>query len=91
MNADDSEDSVIVSGVTCHGIDALLAKIEETIHKFKKKYTLVIPYSKQSVLSALYDGYTVENVEYIDEGISVEVILDERGKGIYGQYISVKS
>ena len=91
LNADDSEDSVIVSGVTGHGIDALLAKIEETIHKFKKKYTLVIPYSKQSVLSALYDGYTVENVEYIDEGISVEVILDERGKGIYGQYISVKS
>ncbi len=90
LSADDSEDSVIVSGVTGYGIENLLAKIEETIHKFKKKYTLIIPYSKQSALSALYDNYTVENVEYIDEGISVEVILDERGKGTYGQYISVK-
>ena len=88
--ADDSEDSVIVSGVTGHGIDTLLSKIEETIHKFKKKYTLLIPYSNQSALSALYDNYTVENVEYIDNGISVEVILDERGKGIYSQYISVQ-
>ena len=90
LNADDSEDSVIVSGITGYGIDALLAKIEETIHKFKKKYTLLIPYSKQSALSSLYNGYTVETVDYRDEGIYVEVILDERGKGVYGQYISVE-
>lgn len=90
LKADDSEDSVIVSGITGYGIDALLAKIEETIHKFKKKYTLLIPYSKQSAVSALYNGYTVETVDYRDEGIYVEVILDERGKGVYGQYISVE-
>ncbi|MBE6532480.1 MAG: GTPase HflX [Ruminococcaceae bacterium] len=91
LSADDSEDSVIVSGITGHGIDVLLEKIEETIHKFKKKYTLLIPYSKQSVVSALYNGYTVEKVEYIDDGILAEVILDERGKGVYGQYISVQN
>ena len=90
LRADDSEASLIVSGITGYGIDALLAKIEETIHKFKKKYTLLIPYSKQSALSSLYDGYTVETVDYRDEGIYVEVILDERGKGVYGQYISVE-
>lgn len=90
LKADDYEDSVIVSGITGYGIDALLAKIEETIHKFKKKYTLLIPYSKQSAVSALYNGYTVETVDYRDEGIYVEVILDERGKGVYGQYISVE-
>lgn len=90
LRADDSDDSVIVSGITGYGIDASLAKIEETIHKFKKKYTLLIPYSKQSALSTLYDGYTVETVDYRDEGIYVEVILDERGKGVYGQYISVE-
>ena len=89
LNADESEDSVIVSGVTGYGIDNLLTKIEETIHRFKKKYTLLIPYSNQSALSSLYDNYTVGEVEYIDEGISVEVILDERGKGIYEKYISV--
>ena len=49
---------------------------------------LIIPYSNQSVLSALYDNYTVDNVEYIDDGISVEVILDERGRGMYSRYIT---
>ena len=90
IDADESEDSVVVSGVSGYGIELLLAKIEDTIHKFKKKYTLTIPYSKQSVVSALYNAYTVESVDYADEGILVQVILDERGKGVYGEYISVE-
>ncbi len=81
------EDTVFVSGATGQGIDAMLNKIEELVHKFKKKYSLLIPYTNQSVLSALYDAYTVDNVEYADEGITLDVILDERGKGIYGKYI----
>lgn len=83
----DNESSVFVSGATGEGIDRMLLMIEEAIHKFKKKYSLMIPYSNQSVLSALYDGYTVDNVNYVDEGITLEAILDERGKGLYGKYI----
>ena len=83
----DAESSVILSGVTGEGIDRLLELIEKTIHRFKKKYNLLIPYSNQSVLSSLYDGFTVSNVEYVDEGISVEVVLDERGRGMYAKYI----
>ncbi len=84
----DGDSNVILSGVTGEGIDRLLNLIEETIHKFKKKYVLLIPYSNQSVLSSLYDNYTVGNVDYVDEGISVEVILDERGRGMYSAYIT---
>ena len=86
----DGDSNVILSGVTGDGIDRLLNLIEETIHKFKKKYMLLIPYSNQSVLSSLYDNYTVGNVDYVDEGISVEVILDERGRGMYSAYITSK-
>ena len=84
----EGDQNVILSGATGDGIDRLLGLIEDTIHRFKKKYRLIIPYSNQSVLSALYDNYTVDNVEYIDDGISVEVILDERGKGMYSRYIT---
>ena len=86
----DGDSNVILSGVTGEGIDRLLNLIEETIHKFKKKYMLLIPYSNQSVLSSLYDNYTVGNVDYVDEGISVEVILDERGRGMFSAYITSK-
>ena len=84
----DDENTVVVSGITGQGIDSLLSAIEDTIHKFKKKYNLLIPYSEQSVVSSLYNSYSVETVDYIDEGIRVTVILDERGRGMYGRYIA---
>ena len=84
----DDENTVIVSGVSGKGINTLLSSIEDVIHKFKKKYTLLIPYSAQSVLSSMYNLYSVENVDYLDDGINVTVILDERGKGMYGKYIT---
>ena len=84
----DDENTVVVSGITGQGIDSLLSAIEDTIHKFKKKYNLLIPYSEQSVVSSLYNSYSIETVDYIDEGIIVTVILDERGRGMYGRYIA---
>ena len=85
----DGDNTVILSGSTGEGIDRLLTLIEQTIHKSKKEYTLLIPYSSQSVLSTLYDNYTVSNVEYIDDGISVSVVLDERGKGQFARYVTL--
>jgi hypothetical protein len=35
----------------------------------------------------MYSSYKVESVEYVDDGILVDVVLDERGKGLYGKYI----
>ncbi len=83
----DGSNSVFVSGATGEGIDALLFAIETEIGKFKKKHRLLLPYSEQSIVNSLYNSYSVENVEYSDEGIFVEVILDERGRGMYRNYI----
>ncbi len=80
--------TVLLSGVTGEGIDRLLSLIEDEIHRFKRKYTLLIPYSNQSIVSNLYNNYTVGEVDYLDEGIKVDVILDERGKGLYGKFIT---
>ena len=84
----DGDDTVVVSGATGYGIDELLSAIECAIHKFKKECALLIPYSDQSALSSLYNSYTVKDVEYLDSGISVKAVLDEKGRGIYGKYIS---
>jgi 50S ribosomal subunit-associated GTPase HflX len=86
LDVADSDDTVLVSGITGEGVDRLLALIEKIIHSFKKKYTLLIPYSVQSVVSSLDNSYSVESVDYRDDGILVEVILDERGCGLYGKY-----
>ena len=83
----DAPNTVFVSGANGFGIDALLSEIEKTVQRFKKKYTLLIPYTNQSLVSTLYNNYTVSSTEYLDDGISVEVVLDEKGRGMYGKYV----
>ena len=83
----DGNNTVIVSGTTGYGIDKLLSLITNEIQKCKKVYKLLIPYSDQGKLSAIYNTYTVKSVDYIEDGVSVTVVLDSRGKGLYGQYI----
>ena len=82
-----NENTVMVSGLNSVGIDSLIALIENEIHKFKKKYKILLPYSEQSLLSAMYNSYTVDDVDYLDTGISAVVTLDERGYGMYKRYV----
>ena len=79
--------SVFISALKGQGIDELLTAIETEIGKAKKKVTLTVPYTDQSVVSALYNTYSVESVDYTDSGISVTVVLDGRGLGLYGRYL----
>ena len=80
-------DSVVVSAATGDGIDELLALIEEIIHRSKKEVKLLIPYTDQSVLSVIYNAYTVKSTDYVENGVLVEAVLDERGLGQYKKFI----
>ncbi len=79
--------SVAVSGVTGYGIPRLLSLIEDTVSGFKHKYNLLIPYTDQSAVSAIFASYTVLISDYTDEGVSMTAVLDERGRGLYKKYI----
>ena len=81
------EDSVIVSGGTGYGLDKLLLLIEDVLHRAKRKCKLVIPYDNQSVLNLLYNSYSPADVEYLDDGVHLFAVLDERGVGMFGKYI----
>ena len=79
--------TALVSGVRGFGISRLLSVIEDTISKFKRRYSLLVPYSDQAAVSAIFNSYTVIDSEYRDEGVSLSAVLDERGRGLYGKYI----
>ena len=81
------ENAAFLSAKTGEGVDRLVEKIEEIIRKTKKEYELLLPYSAQSMLSMLYNDYNVKSVEYTDDGVSVKVVLDEKGRGIYSKFI----
>ena len=82
------ENAVVLSAVSGRNVDALIDKIECEIRSRKRIVRLTIPYSEQSVLSALYDTYQVSEVDYTDLGITLVAVLDERGFGKYEKYVS---
>ena len=83
-----TENSVFISALTGKGLSSLLSVIEKEIRRTKKRVLLTVPYSDQSVVSALYNSYSVEAADYTDDGIRVAVVLDAKGLGMYGKYIT---
>ena len=81
-----SDNSVCLSAYRGDGIDMLLEMIIAEIGKGKKECDLTIPYSEQYALNQLYNLYNVVSVDYLDEGISVKVVLDQKGRGQFAKY-----
>ena len=79
--------TVALSAKSGQGIDSLLEMVDEYIKRGKKKVRLLIPYAEQGAVSKLYDSYTVEECDYIEDGISVLTVLDKKGLGLYEKYI----
>ena len=81
------ENTVILSAKEGTGVDKLLETIERVIHEGKCECELLIPYTEQSKVSLLYDKYTVNSVDYVDNGISVKAILGPEARGMFAKYI----
>ncbi|MBQ8372078.1 MAG: GTPase HflX [Clostridia bacterium] len=82
-----NDTTVNVSAETGEGIDALVGMVEQIMHREHRQCSLLIPYSEQSVVNLLYKNHTVLSVDYADNGVLVEVILDAKGRGQYSSYI----
>lgn len=82
-----NENTVILSAKTGEGIDSLLDMITDVIHKQKREVRFRIPYNEQAVLNNLYKSYSVQSVDYLDDSIVANVIVDDKGIGLYKKYI----
>ncbi len=82
-----SDNSVCLSAYRGDGIEMLIELIIAEIRKGKRECLLSIPYSEQNALNQLYNLYNVVSVYYLDDGIAVKVILDQKGRGQYAKYV----
>ena len=82
------DNTVIISAVTGEGVSELIGLIESIIREGKRECSLLIPYSDQSVVSALYDKVTVISVDYLSEGVLVKAILGRAELGMYSKYVT---
>lgn len=79
--------TVCISARTGEGVDNLLCEIEKTLTDTLKKVTFLFPFDVQSPLNNLYKNSTVLDVEYTDEGTKVQVLADEKIRGMYKEYL----
>ena len=84
-----NHDTVCISAKTGDGVDNLLGMIDEILAKSKKQVKFLIPFDKQGAVNNLYENATVLSTDYIENGVLVEAIVDDKCYGMYEKYIFV--
>ena len=81
------KDCVAISAKKGKNMDGLLKAIEEALGHSRHHVILRLPYSKGGMVETLHDNAQVKKVEYTDEGIEVETILDAILFGRLREYV----
>ena len=70
------QDKVAISASLGTGMDKLLCAIETAVGHGRHHILVTLPYSQGGLVQTLHDGAQVLNVEYTEEGIRVETVVD---------------
>ena len=81
------EDIVYISAKQGINMDKLLNMIEIALMENTYSVSLMLPYERGDIFSRIKDKYNVENFEYGESGITLDVDLDEEDFNIYREYI----
>ncbi|AVD35948.1 GTPase HflX [Clostridioides difficile] len=84
------EDIVYISAKQGINMDKLLNMIEIALMENTYSVSLMLPYERGDIFSRIKDKYNVENFEYGENGITLDVDLDEEDFNIYREYILEK-
>ncbi|MDD6135510.1 MAG: GTPase HflX [Selenomonadaceae bacterium] len=79
-------DGICISARTGENLAALQEKIESYFQESQVKLTLLIPYDKGSIITALYALNAVRSTEYAEQGTLLEVSLPVSEKDKYLPY-----
>lgn len=82
----DIEDKIFISALDPKDILRLKEKIEEILAKDEKKRSLLIPYEDQEILYNLLKNFKTEGMEYVEEGASITVFMNDASFLKYKKY-----
>lgn len=85
-----TDDVIYISAKKGINMEKLLYMIEDALMKNTYPVTLLLPYDKGHIFSKIKDKYNVENFEYGEFGITLDVNLEEEDYNIYKEYILEK-
>ena len=84
------DDIVYISAKKGINMDKLIEIIQDNIMKNTYDVTLMLPYERGDIFSRLKNKYNIENFEYVENGITLDVNLEEEDYNIYRDYILEK-
>ncbi len=82
----DNTDVARISAYTGEGIDEFVSILERKVLDGKKKINYLFPHTAQSILNILYNEAIVEECEYVDDGIRVRAVVDQKTRGRLAKY-----
>ena len=85
-----TDDVIYISAKKGINMEKLLYMIEDALMKNTYPVNLLLPYDKGHIFSKIKDKYNVENFEYGETGITLDVNLEEEDYNIYKDYILEK-
>lgn len=72
-----SKDSIRICAKEGFGIDELLRKVEENLPVKLRRFELMIPFDKASIIAVLRNAGALQSEEYTADGIKVTAIVEE--------------
>ena len=78
---------LIISAKTRFNIDELMTLIKDNLAVKTYDCKVLVPYSKMDVSAKLHRNVIVKSEEFVDEGVVMEVILNEKQYNQFKEYI----
>ena len=78
---------VYISALNGDGLKELESYMYQVINENKHLYKIVLPMDKLSFVDYLYKNASVNNVEYREDGVYIEAVLDKKTKGMVEEFI----
>lgn len=77
----ENADIARISAYTGEGIQEFVNILERKVLDGKKKINYLFPHTAQSMLNILYNEAIVEECEYVDDGVRVCAVVDQKTRG----------
>ena len=78
---------IVTSAVTQENLGKLIDLIQEYLPMTSYNCKVLIPYSNTDLVAMLHRNAIVKSEEYADNGILIEVILNDKEYNLLGKYI----
>lgn len=80
-------DTVDISAKTGEGLDVLTEKIRLALERSTRRVTLRLPYDRGAVVEALHREASVLKVDYLNGGIEVDAVLNQKTFGRLREFV----